>query len=62
MTTEQQLQQINQLIDELETEMWYNIHADAPHKAHKVKGWTDQLKEQAAALHVQINNQTQTNA
>ena len=57
MSTEQQLSQINQLIDELETEMWYNIHADAPHQAAKVKTWTDQLKEQANALHIQINNQ-----
>ena len=57
MSTEQQLNQINQLIDELETEMWYNIHADAPHRAAKVKTWTDQLKEQANALHIQINNQ-----
>ena len=57
MTPEQQLEQINQLIHELETEMWYNIHADAPHQAAKVKTWTDQLKEQANALHIQINNQ-----
>jgi hypothetical protein len=57
MTTEQQLQQLNELIAELEHEMWYNIHTDAPHKAAKVKGWNDQLKEQANALHIQINNQ-----
>ena len=57
MIPEQRLEQLNQLIDELEQEMWYNVHADAPHKAHKVKGWNDQLKEQAAALHIQINNQ-----
>jgi hypothetical protein len=57
MTTEQQLEQLNDLIAELEHEMWYNIHTDAPHRAHKVKGWNDQLKEQAAALHIQINNQ-----
>ena len=60
MSTEQQLNQINQLIDELEAEMWYNIHADAPHRAAKVKTWTDQLKQQANALLVQIK--TQTNA
>ena len=57
MTTEQQLQQLNELIAELEHEMWYNVHTDSPHKAAKVKGWNDQLKEQAAALHIQINNQ-----
>lgn len=60
MSNEKQLEQLNQLIDELEQEMWYNIHQDAPHKAAKVKGWTDQLKEQAAALHVQVSNQTKT--
>lgn len=60
MTTEQQLEQLNHLIAELEYEMWYNnnIHTDAPHRAHKVKGWNDQLKEQAAALHIKISNQT----
>ena len=57
MTPEQQLNQINQLINELEAEMWYNIHSDSPHRAHKVKTWTDQLKDQANALHIQINNQ-----
>ena len=57
MNTEQQLEQLNELIAELEHEMWYNIHTDAPHKAAKVKGCNDQLKEQAAALHIQINNQ-----
>jgi hypothetical protein len=57
MSPEQRLEQLQQLIDELEQEMWYNVHADAPHKAAKVKGWNDQLKEQAAALHIQINNQ-----
>ena len=57
MSPEQRLEQLNQLIDELEQEMWYNVHADSPHKAHKVKGWNEQLKEQAAALHIQINNQ-----
>ena len=57
MSTEQQLNQINQLIDELETEMWYNIHADAPHQAAKVKTWTDQLKQQANVLLVQIKTQ-----
>ena len=60
MSTEQQLNQINQLIDELETEMWYNIHADAPHQAAKVKTWTDQLKQQANALLIQIK--TENNA
>jgi hypothetical protein len=58
MSNEQRLEQLHQLIDELETEMWYNIHADSPHQAAKVKTWTDQLKEQASALHIQINNQT----
>jgi hypothetical protein len=56
-----QLDSLNQLIDELKDEMWYNVHADAPHKAAKVKGWVDQLKEQAHVLHIQINqidNQT----
>ena len=57
MSPEQRLEQLHQLIDELEQEMWYNVHTDSPHKAHKVKGWNDQLKEQAAALHIQINNQ-----
>ena len=57
MSNEQRLEQLHQLIDELETEMWYNIHADSPHQAAKVKTWTDQLKEQASALHIQINNQ-----
>ena len=56
MSNEQRLEQLQQLIDELEQEMWYNVHADAPHTAAKVKGWNDQLKEQAAALHIQINN------
>jgi hypothetical protein len=55
MSAEQQLDMINQLIDELETEMWYNIHADSPHRAAKNKQWADQLKEQAKALHIQIN-------
>ena len=54
MSNEQQLKQIMQLIDELETEMWYNIHADAPHQAHKVKTWIDQLKDQAEALKVKV--------
>lgn len=53
MSNEQRLEQLHQLIDELETEMWYNIHADSPHQAAKVKVWTDQLKEQANALHIQ---------
>jgi len=57
MSNEQRLEQLHQLINELETEMWYNIHADSPHQAAKVKTWLDQLKEQAAALHIQINNQ-----
>lgn len=57
MNNEQRLEQLNQLIDELEQEMWANIMDDSPHKAHKVKTWNDQLKEQAAALHIQINNQ-----
>jgi hypothetical protein len=57
MSNEKRLEQLHQLIDELETEMWYNIHADSPHQAAKVKTWTDQLKEQASALHIQINNQ-----
>jgi len=57
MSPEQRLEQLNELISELEQEMWYNVHADSPHRAAKVKGWNDQLKEQAAALHIQINNQ-----
>ena len=57
MSNEKQLEVLQQLIAELEHEMWYNVHADAPHKAAKVKGWNDQLKEQAAALHIQISNQ-----
>ena len=61
MSNEQRLEQLNQLIDELEQEMWANIMADSPHKAAKVKGWVDQLKEQATAVSVEvtnINNQT----
>ena len=58
MSNEQRLEQLNQLIDELEQEMWSNIMADAPHKAHKVKGWNDQLKEQANALRVQMETKT----
>jgi hypothetical protein len=57
MTPEQQLKQLNELIGELETEMWHNVHADSPHQAAKVKVWLDQLKEQASALHIQINKQ-----
>ena len=57
MKPEQQLSQINQVIYELEAEMWYNIHADAPHQAHKVKCWIDTLKNQAKVLNVQINTQ-----
>ena len=58
MSSEQQLEQLNQLIDELEQEMWYNVHADAPHTASKVKGWNDQLKEQANVLRVQMETKT----
>ena len=54
MTREQQLEQLIQLIHELETEMWYNIHQDAPHQAAKVKTWIDQLKDQADTLKIQI--------
>jgi hypothetical protein len=54
MSPEQRLEQLHQLIDELDHEMWYNVHTDAPHKAAKVKGWADQLKEQANALHIEI--------
>lgn len=54
MTREQQLEQLIQLIHELETEMWYNIHADSPHQAAKVKNWIDQLKDQADTLKIQI--------
>lgn len=65
MSIEQQLKQIMQLIHELENEMWYNIHADAPHQAHKVKTWIDQLKDQAETLKMKvevknISNQTTT--
>jgi len=56
MSKEQQLEQLNELIAELEHEMWYNVHADAPHKAAKVKGWVDQLKEQATAVRVEVTN------
>ena len=59
MSTEQQLNQINQLIDELEAEMWYNIHADAPHRAAKVKTWTDQLKQQANTLLIKIKSENE---
>lgn len=62
MSTEQQLQQLellNQLIGELENEMWYNIHADSPHQAAKVKRWQDQLKEQANALHIHLQTNKQ---
>ena len=58
MTREQQLQQLIQLIHELETEMWYNIHTDAPHRAAKVKQWNDQLKEQANALHIELQTKS----
>ena len=54
MSIKQQLEQIEQLISELEIEMWYNIHQDAPHRAHKNKQWLDQLKEQATALRIQM--------
>ena len=50
MSKEKQIEMLNDLIDQLEVEMWQNIHADAPHQAHKVKGWADQLKEQAKVL------------
>jgi hypothetical protein len=56
MSKEQQLQQLNELISELEHEMWYNVHTDSPHKAAKVKGWVDQLKEQANAVRVEVTN------
>lgn len=62
MSTEQQLQQLellNQLIGELENEMWYNIHTDSPHQAAKVKRWQDQLKEQANALHIHLQTNKQ---
>jgi len=58
MSNEQQLQQLNELIAELEHDMWYNVHTDAPHRAAKVKGWNDQLKEQANALRIQIETKT----
>ena len=56
MSNEKQLEVLQQLIAELEHEMWYNVHTDAPHKAAKVKGWVDQLKEQANAVQVQVTN------
>jgi len=59
MSKEQQLEQLNELISELEHEMWYNVHTDAPHKAAKVKGWADQLKEQANALHIELQTDKQ---
>lgn len=58
MSNEQRLEQLHQLIDELETEMWYNVHRDAPHQAAKVKTWNDQLKEQANALRIQIETKS----
>ena len=58
MSKEQQLEQLNDLIAELEHEMWYNIHQDAPHKAAKVKGWNDQLKEQANALRIELETKS----
>jgi hypothetical protein len=54
--TNGQLSVLNELIDELTSEMWYNIHSDAPHQAHKVKGWIDQLKTQATQLNNQLTN------
>jgi hypothetical protein len=45
MSKEQQLQQLNELISELEQE--YIV----------IQLLQDQLKEEAAALHIQINNQ-----
>jgi len=58
MSNEQRLEQLHQLINELETEMWYNVHRDAPHQAAKVKTWTDQLKDQANALRIQIETKS----
>lgn len=54
MSNEQRLEQLHQLINELEAEMWHNVYRDAPHEAAKMKNWTDQLKEQATALCIQI--------
>jgi hypothetical protein len=56
MSNEKQLEVLQQLIAELEHEMWYNVHADAPHKAAKVKGWVDLLKEQANTVRVDVTN------
>ena len=53
---EEYIDKLNELIDELTSEMWYNIHIDAPHQAHKVKGWIDQLKTQATQLNNQLTN------
>lgn len=50
MSKEQQIKQLVELTHELETEMWYNIHADAPHKAAKMKQWNDKIKEQISLL------------
>ena len=58
MSNEQRLEQLHQLINELETEMWYNVHRDAPHQAAKVKTWADQLKDQANALRIQIETKS----
>jgi hypothetical protein len=58
MSPEQRLEQLNELISELEHDMWYNIHTDSPHRAAKVKGWNDQLKEQANVLRIQIETKT----
>lgn len=57
MTIKEQLEQLEQLISELEIEMWYNVHADAPHRAHKNKLWVDQLKEQVNKLRAKSESQ-----
>jgi hypothetical protein len=45
-----QLEELIRLMDELESEMMYNIVSDSPHKAYKNKTWIDQLKEQEVDL------------
>ena len=50
MSNEQRLEQLHQLISELETEMWYNIHADSPHRAVKSKESVDHLKDEVNQL------------
>ena len=45
-----QINNLKELTREMEQEMWYFVHADAPHKAAKVKQWNDKIKEQISLL------------